>query len=147
MFAARLERVRRRSRGYSAQKLRLCRTAAAGTSQLAAVTALTGRPAVAAVRLTVAAMEALEADIAAGMFEAEVALEWGGRGLTRLPDAIASLKHVQKLNLANNRLSEVPTALLELPCLRVLFFLNNDFAHIPSIIGRFRALYMLSFKR
>ena len=74
-------------------------------------------------------------------------VEWSGKGLVKLPPGVGGLSHVVKMNLANNMLSELPAEFLELaPHLRVLFFLNNQFAHIPSLLGRFRSLFMLSFK-
>ena len=69
------------------------------------------------------------------------------RGLDSLPDAIGTLRHLRKLNAAQNpRLCALPASIEHLTELRTLFFLGCGFERIPRALGRLPHLFMLSFK-
>jgi len=71
-------------------------------------------------------------------------IEISGCGLEDLDSAIIRYQSLQKLNLANNKLSNLPPLP---PSLKILFLLGNQFTVIPQTVLNLPNLYMLSFKK
>lgn len=65
-------------------------------------------------------------------------LELSNCGLTSLPDAIADLTGLRKLNAAKNRLRGLPSGMAALQELRIAFFLGNEFETVPSVLGQLK---------
>ena len=91
-------------------------------------------------------LDALRAELAAGVHDGCTELDLSGRGLPELPPELCALTQLTKLNAANNLLTALPDGFERLVNLRTLFFLGNRFTEVPAVLGRLPRLYMLSFK-
>jgi Leucine-rich repeat (LRR) protein len=76
-----------------------------------------------------------EQRIEAARQEGATELDLSGMGLTELPEAIASLTQLQKLNLSDNELTGLPMVIASLTQLRSLDLSGNQLTELPEAIG------------
>ncbi|MET0647375.1 MAG: COR domain-containing protein [Pyrinomonadaceae bacterium] len=81
----------------------------------------------------------IEAALAQGMF----ALDLSGLKLTELPESIARLKQLRKLNLAHNNLTELPESIGRLTQLESLDLSDNALKSLPDSLLSLRSLEAL----
>jgi len=67
--------------------------------------------------------------------ERAIELDISGLKLTELPEAIASLTQLQRLNLKNNQLTELPEAIASLTQLQWLILSDNQLTELPDAIA------------
>ncbi|MDZ8240909.1 MAG: COR domain-containing protein [Nostoc sp. ChiQUE01a] len=77
--------------------------------------------------------------------EGAIELDLSRMGLTEVPEAIASLTHLQKLYLSNNQLTILPEAIASLTHLQELHLDSNQLTILPEAIASLTQLQELSF--
>ena len=70
-------------------------------------------------------------------------LELAGMGLTEIPDSIAQLSQLQKLNLSSNEITDIPDTIAELSNLQELRFGGNKITAIPYRFAQLSQLQRL----
>ncbi|MEG4233845.1 COR domain-containing protein [Microcoleus sp. Pol11C3] len=75
--------------------------------------------------------------------EGAIELDLSDLELRELPDTIASLTELQKLNLGSNQLRELPEAIASLTQLQVLYLYNNKLRELPKEIPSLTQLQVL----
>ncbi|MEH2147869.1 COR domain-containing protein [Nostoc sp.] len=75
--------------------------------------------------------------------EGAIELDLSNIELTEIPEAIASLTQLQRLNLGNNQLSELPEAIASLTQLKLLNLGNNQLSELPEAIASLTQLQRL----
>ncbi|HEX3144747.1 MAG TPA: leucine-rich repeat domain-containing protein [Pyrinomonadaceae bacterium] len=97
-----------------------------------------------------AAEKKIEAARRSGATELNLGNDWGAAGaakLTELPDSLAQLTQLRKLDVDGNQLTALPESLGQLTRLRTLFVSRNQLTALPESLGQLTQLHTLHVSR